>query len=82
MSVALPKYKPGDLLVRSSGDDFWFDHIIILKSYRSLSEYVYEFYTSDELIDKRTVEWVHDHYEEPKDETLQIRSEVDQKTVS
>jgi hypothetical protein len=79
--IVLPKYKPGDLLVRKLRDGFWFDHLVILKTYRDLYEYVYEIYTSDELIETRIVEWVHDNYEEPKDETAQIHPEVDQKTV-
>ena len=78
MEIILPKYKPGDLLLKvSKASSYFFDHVIILKSYRDVYEYIYEIYTSDGSIEKRTVEWVDSLYEEPKDETTKIYSKMD-----
>ena len=60
-----PIYIKGDLLVKKRNGDDWFDHVIILDVTREFLEDIYELYTSDGEITKRTVEWVHYNYKRP-----------------
>lgn len=60
----VPIYVKGDLLVKKRKDDYWFDHLIILGTEGGL-ENIYELYTSDGELTRRTVEWVHLNYEKP-----------------
>ena len=61
-----PIYIKGDLLVKKREDDYWFDHLIVL----GIDENIYELYTSDGELTRRTVEWVHDNYKEPDENEL------------
>jgi hypothetical protein len=61
----VPIYAKGDLLVKKRKDDYWFDHLIILSIDRGGLENIYELYTSDGEVTRRTVEWVHLNYEKP-----------------
>ena len=76
----VPIYVKGDLLVKKRKDDYWFDHVIILGMDYSLSEYVYELFTSEGNIERRTVEWVQLNYRK-EDETTKMDTEMDQKTI-
>jgi hypothetical protein len=58
-------YVKGDLLVKKIEDEDFFDHVIVLGSYRGHIENVYEFYTSDGNIEARTAAWVNSNYEKP-----------------
>jgi hypothetical protein len=60
-----PIYVKGDLLVKKRKDDYWFDHLIVLGTDRGGLENIYELYTSDGEVTRRTVEWVHLNYEKP-----------------
>ena len=75
-----PIYQVGDLLLKVRQDDYWFDHIIVLNIEFSLGEYVYELFTSEGDIERRTVEWVQLNYRR-EDETTTDYAEMDQKTV-
>ena len=57
-----PIYQVGDLLLKIRQDDYWFDHVIILNTEYSLDEYVYELFTSEGNVERRTVEWVQLNY--------------------
>ena len=61
-----PIYIKGDLLVKKRKDDYWFDHLIVL----GIDENIYELYTSDGEITRRTVEWVHYNYRKPDENEL------------
>ena len=77
-----PIYKPGDLLLKIRQDDYWFDHVIILEV-ENLEEYqenVYQLFTSDGQIERRTVEWVQLNYRR-EDEIAKDYTEMDQETV-
>jgi len=63
---AKPIYIKGDLLVKKRKDDYWFDHLIVL----GIDENVYELYTSDGEVTRRTVEWVQLNYEKPGENEL------------
>ena len=65
-----PIYVKGDLLIKKRNDDYWFDHVIVLGSERGELENIYELYTSDGEITRRTVEWVHLNYEKPDENEL------------
>lgn len=56
-------YKPGDLLVKQTQDDYFFDHLVILGVDTCIDEYVYELFTSEGDVQRRTVDWVHSYYE-------------------
>lgn len=58
-------YIRGDLLVKKRKDDYWFDHLIVLDIDTGGLEDIYELYTSDGEITRRTVEWVQLNYEKP-----------------
>ena len=75
-----PIYQVGDLLLKIRQDDYWFDHVIILSIDYALSEYVYELFTSEGNIERRTVEWVQFNYKK-EDETTKMDTEMDQETV-
>ena len=75
-----PIYQVGDLLLKLRQDDYWFDHVIILGISYSLKEYVYELFTSDGQIERRTVEWVQLNYRR-EDEVAKNCTEMDQETV-
>ena len=75
-----PIYQVGDLLLKIRQDDYWFDHLIILSVGLSLDEYVYELFTSEGNIERRTVEWVQLNYRK-EDEIAKDYSEMDQETV-
>ena len=75
-----PIYQVGDLLLKIRQDDYWFDHIIILSIDHALSEYVYELFTSEGNIERRTVEWVQLNYRK-EDEITTDYTEMDQETV-
>lgn len=75
-----PIYEVGDLLLKVRQDDYWFDHVIILGISYSLKEYVYELFTSDGQIERRTVEWVQLNYRK-EDEITKDCTEMDQETV-
>ena len=66
----VPTYVKGDLLVKKRNDDYWFDHLIVLSIDRDRVENVYEIYTSDGEITRRTVEWVELNYEKPDENEL------------
>ena len=77
-----PIYQVGDLLLKIRQDDYWFDHIIILGVHYSLSEYVYELFTSEGNIERRTVEWVQLNYRKNDDVvSTEKDSEMDQSTI-
>ena len=71
-----PKYQIGDLLLKVRQDDYWFDHVIIINVEYSLNEYVYELFTSEGDIERRTVEWVHLNYRK-EDENTKNHTEMD-----
>ncbi len=75
-----PMYQVGDLLLKVRQDDYWFDHVIILSVEFSLREYVYELFTSEGNVERRTVEWVQLNYRK-EDETTKMDTEMDQETV-
>lgn len=75
-----PIYQVGDLLLKVRQDDYWFDHVIILGIEHSLGEYVYELFTSEDNIERRTVEWVQFNYRK-ENETTTDYTEMDQETV-
>ena len=75
-----PIYQVGDLLLKVRQDDYWFDHIIILNIDYERTEYVYELFTSEGNIERRTVEWVQLNYRK-EDETTKMDTKVDQKTI-
>ena len=75
-----PIYQVGDLLLKVRQDDYWFDHVIILSIDYTLSEYVYELFTSEGNVERRTVEWVQLNYRK-EDETTTDYTEMDQETV-
>ena len=75
-----PIYQVGDLLLKVRQDDYWFDHIIVLNIEFSLGEYVYELFTSEGNIERRTLEWVQLNYRR-EDETTTDYTEMDQETV-
>ena len=75
-----PIYQVGDLLLKIRQDDYWFDHVIILGMEYSLSEYVYELFTSEGNVERRTVEWVQLNYRK-EDEITTDYTEMDQETV-
>jgi hypothetical protein len=75
-----PTYQVGDLLLKIRQDDYWFDHVIILSIDYALSEYVYELFTSEGNIERRTVEWVQLNYRK-ENETATHCTEMDQETV-
>lgn len=61
-----PIYIKGDLLVKKRKDDYWFEHLIVLGiDTARTGEDIYELYTSDGEITRRTVEWVQHNYEKP-----------------
>ena len=66
----IPIYVKGDLLVKKRDDDYWSDHVIVLGSDRGGLENIYELYTSDGEITRRTVEWVHHNYVKPDENEL------------
>jgi hypothetical protein len=71
-----PIYQVGDLLLKVRQDDYWFDHVIILSIDYTLSEYVYELFTSEGNVERRTVEWVQLNYRK-EDETTTDYTEMD-----
>ena len=75
-----PMYEVGDLLLKVRQDDYWFDHVIILSVEYSLNEYVYELFTSEGNVERRTVEWVQLNYRK-EDEITKDCTKVDQETV-
>lgn len=75
-----PIYQIGDLLLKVRQDDYWFDHVIILNVEYSLDEYVYELFTSEGNVERRTVEWVQLNYRK-EDEITKDCTKVDQETV-
>ena len=75
-----PIYQVGDLLLKIRQDDYWFDHVIILSIDYTLSEYVYELFTSEGNIERRTVEWVQLNYGK-ENESTEVCTEMDQETV-
>ena len=75
-----PMYEVGDLLLKVRQDDYWFDHVIILSVEYSIDEYVYELFTSEGNVERRTVEWVQLNYRK-EDEITKDCTKVDQETV-
>ena len=75
-----PIYQVGDLLLKIRQDDYWFDHVIILNTEYSLDEYVYELFTSEGNVERRTVEWVQLNYRKENEITSDY-TEMDQETV-
>ena len=77
-----PIYQVGDLLLKVRQDDYWFDHVIVLnvETETRHNECVYELFTSEGSIQRRTVEWVQLNYRR-EDETTTDRTEMDQETV-
>ena len=77
-----PTYQVGDLLLKIRQDDYWFDHVIVLNVETEIrhNEYVYELFTSEGNIERRTVEWVQLNYRK-EDETTTDYTEMDQETV-
>ena len=65
-----PIYVKGDLLIKKRNDDYWFDHLIVLGIDTGGLENIYELYTSDGEITRRTVEWVHLNYTKPDENAL------------
>jgi hypothetical protein len=65
-----PIYIKGDLLVKKRKDDYWFDHLVILDIDTGGLEDIYELYTSDGELTRRTVEWVQLNYEKPGENEL------------
>lgn len=78
--IVRPIYQTGDLLLKVRQDDYWFDHVIILSIDYALSEYVYELFTSDGQIERRTAEWVQLNYRK-ENEVTKDYTEMDQETV-
>ena len=77
-----PIYQVGDLLLKVRQDDYWFDHIIILGIEYALTEYVYELFTSEGNIERRTVEWVQLNYRSSDDVVdTEKNTEMDQSTI-
>lgn len=80
--VVIPIYKTGDLLVKQRQDDYWFDHLVILGVDSCINEYVYELFTSDGDVQRRTVEWVQLNYRRSDDVVdSEKNTEMDQSTV-
>ena len=77
-----PIYQVGDLLLKIRQDDYWFDHVIVLNVETEIrhNECVYELFTSEGSIERRTVEWVQLNYRK-EDETTADYTEMDQETV-
>lgn len=77
-----PIYQVGDLLLKIRQDDYWFDHVIVLnvETETRHNEYVYELFTSEGNVERRTVEWVQLNYRK-EDETTTDYTEMDQETV-
>lgn len=77
-----PIYQVGDLLLKIRQDDYWFDHVIILniESETNYQEYVYQLFTSEGNIERRTVEWVQLNYRK-ENEATEVYTEMDQETV-
>ena len=77
-----PIYQVGDLLLKIRQDDYWFDHVIVLNVETEIrhNECVYEIFTSEGSIERRTVEWVQLNYRK-EDETTTDYTEMDQETV-
>lgn len=71
-----PIYQVGDLLLKVRQDDYWFDHVIILSVEYSLDEYIYELFTSEGNVERRTVEWVQLNYRK-ENETTTDYTEMD-----
>jgi len=65
-----PIYIKGDLLVKKREDDYWFEHLVILDIDTGGLEDIYELYTSDGELTRRTVEWVQLNYEKPGENEL------------
>lgn len=76
----VPKYQPGDLLLKIREDDYWFDHIIILSVDYSIDDVVYQLFTSEGYIDRRTAEWVHKQYRKENEDTKDY-PEMDKETI-
>ena len=77
-----PIYQVGDLLLKIRQDHYWFDHVIVLnvETETRHNEYVYELFTSEGNVERRTVEWVQLNYRK-EDETTTDYTEMDQETV-
>lgn len=77
-----PIYQVGDLLLKVRQDDYWFDHVIVLnvETETRHNEYVYELFTSEGNVERRTVEWVQLNYRK-EDETTTDYTEMDKETV-
>jgi hypothetical protein len=76
-----PIYQVGDLLLKIRQDDYWFDHVIILNTEYSLDEYVYELFTSEGNVERRTVEWVQLNYRKEDDFATKDNPKVDTQPV-
>ena len=76
-----PIYQVGDLLLKIRQDDYWSDHVIILSIEYSLGEYVYELFTSESNVEKRTVEWVQLNYRKEDDFATKDNPKVDTQPV-
>lgn len=79
-----PIYQVGDLLLKIRQDDYWFDHVIVLNVETEINhnEYVYELFTSEGNIERRTVEWVQLNYRKNDDVvSTEKDSEMDQSTI-
>jgi hypothetical protein len=58
------QYKQGDLLVKKENYDYWPDYLIVVETEKGIDS-VYQLYTSDSNIERKTAHWVHLHYEKP-----------------
>lgn len=76
-----PIYQVGDLLLKIRQDDYWFDHVIVLNVDFNLGDYVYELFTSEGNIERRTVEWVQLNYRKEDDFVTKDNSKVDTQPV-
>lgn len=76
-----PIYQVGDLLLKIRQDDYWFDHVIVLNVDFNLGDYVYELFTSEGNIERRTVEWVQLNYRKEDDFITKDNSKVDTQPV-
>lgn len=75
--IIKPMYEVGDLLLKIREDDYWFDHLIILNIELSLNEYVYQLFTSEGEVERRTVEWVQLNYKKSEDKKVDLSSETE-----
>lgn len=80
-NIAKPTYQVGDLLLKIRKDEYWYDHLIVLNVDFYIDEYVYQLFTSEGEIERRTAEWVQRNYKRSEDETAEDYTEVDQEAV-